>query len=123
MDGLMPLKHDSLQQVIADNVLRLRKSFGWSQKQLASRAGLSQRVISNTEISGSISVSTLAGLSKAFGLPVTLLVATNIPLDKVRRDRTVDMMKMFDSLSDYSQQRLLEIAQDYQSIDDPDSAP
>lgn len=111
----------TIEQIVGDNVLRLRKAAGWSQTELAFKAGLSQRAVSNTEQcggAGSISLSTLAGFASAFRLPVSLLVMSNIPLDGDRRKRTIEMLQTFDSLSDYAQLRVLDIATDYRSIFD-----
>jgi transcriptional regulator with XRE-family HTH domain len=53
---------------IADIVKRKREKAGWSQEQLAKRAGVNQANISNLEASRykDISLSTLRGLAKAF---------------------------------------------------------
>lgn len=61
-----------IEEVVGDNVRRLRKAAGWSQIKLADRADVSQRVISNIEQgggAGSSSIGILESVSRALGVP------------------------------------------------------
>lgn len=63
---------DALEKVIAGRVREFRSALGWSVAHLAERSGLSKSMLSKIEnAKASASLSTLARLSSALGVPVT----------------------------------------------------
>lgn len=58
---------------LGENVKRLRDKNGWSQKDLARLAGVSQPTIANIETGASTTSKHLFKLAKVFGVPVTEL--------------------------------------------------
>lgn len=75
-----------LQRLIADRIRSRRKELGWSQEQLAERAGLSHNYLARLELGwNSPSLNTLIALSAALGMHVSDFVTTDEPwLDKGR---------------------------------------
>lgn len=108
-----------IEEVVGDNVRRLRKAAGWSQIKLANRADVSQRVISNIEQgggAGSSSIGILESVSRALGVPTFLMMTDGLSTDKTKIDRMARVMQAFSGLSDHAQQRILDIVDDYKKI-------
>lgn len=78
MSNLLLMKYEELRRLVARRILRLREVRGWSQRELAQRAGISQRTVSNYEaLDAQTDSGNLGGLSKVatvFGLEVWELV-------------------------------------------------
>ncbi len=65
-------------EVIAERIFQLRAQRGWSQSELAHRAGISRTTMSNLEGARRFpTLPTLRKLAGAFGLPVMELMADN----------------------------------------------
>ncbi len=63
--------HPALRQVIAANVLRLRKERGWSQEKLARQTELSRETIRLIETGGrSVYIETLERIAVALGVDI-----------------------------------------------------
>lgn len=108
-----------IEEVVGDNVRRLRRAAGWSQVKLSERADVSQRVISNIEQgggAGSSSVGILHAISSALGVPTFLIMTDGLSTDKKKIERMARVMSSFSDLSDHAQQRILDIVEDYKNI-------
>jgi transcriptional regulator with XRE-family HTH domain len=108
-----------IEEVVGDNVMRLRKAAGWSQRKLSERADVSQRVISNIEQgggAGSSSIGTLQSISVALGIPTFLIMTEGLSVDKAKIERMAKVMQAFSGLSDHAQERILDIVEDYKKI-------
>ena len=82
--------------VLASNVKTLRVAKEWNQTELAKKAGLSQKVISNLERAGELrihpTIETLSSVADALGVPAFILLMpiseprlVNIMQDKIIR--------------------------------------
>lgn len=108
-----------IEEIVGDNVLRLRKEVGWSQRKLAERSGLSQRVISNIEQgggAGSSSLRVVESVADGLGIPAFLMMTDHLATDRQKIERMARVMSNFSELSDHAQQRILEIVDDYQQM-------
>src|SRR5580658_4092166 len=68
-----------LMSVSSDIVRELRRERGWSQEQLASIAGLSERTIQRIETGGDCSLDSKMALASAFELPPSALSRPDEP--------------------------------------------
>lgn len=68
---------DSLadMQVIASQIKMTREAVGWSQHELADRAGVSRPSVARVEAGGDVNTATLRRIAEALGL--SLQVRTN----------------------------------------------
>lgn len=64
--------------LLLDDILRRAKALGWSQKELAARAGLREETISRAKKRGTVDTLTLAKLTQVLGAG---LVVTPEPVD------------------------------------------
>ena len=111
--------HTPIEEVVGDNIRRLRKAAGWSQIKLSEKADVSQRVISNIEQgggAGSSSIGILQSISRALGIPTFLIMTEGLSTDKEKVERMAKVMQAFSGLSDHAQQRILDIVDDYKRI-------
>lgn len=76
-----------LQDLIADRIRSRRKELGWSQEQLAERAGLSHNYLARLELGwNSPSLSTLIALAATLGMHVSdFLITEEVWLDQGRQ--------------------------------------
>jgi len=108
-----------IEEVVGDNVRRLRKAAGWSQTKLSEKADVSQRVISNIEQgggAGSSGMGILQSISRALGVPTFLIMTEGLSVEAKKIERMAKVMQAFSGLSDHAQQRILEIVEDYKQI-------
>lgn len=73
---------DSIREVLATNTRALMKRRGWTQAQVAHKAGLSQTHVGNVlrqEVAPTTVV--ITGLGKAFNLPGWLLLIPEVPIE------------------------------------------
>lgn len=71
-------KCDDHHKLIAERILAARETKGWSQRDLASKAGVSQKTISNLESpteGGSYTLPKLEAVARALGMGVWELLA------------------------------------------------
>lgn len=108
-----------IEEIVGDNIRRIRKELSWSQRKLSEKTGVSQRVISNIEQgggAGSSSIGILEDISIGLGVPVFLIMTDGLTADKERISRMAKVMSSFGGLSDHAQQRILEIVEDYTNM-------
>ncbi len=108
-----------IEEIVGGNVLRLRKAAGFSQRKLAEKSDLSQRVISNIEQgggAGSCSLRVLESIASGLGVPAFLMMTEHLATDKTKIDRMAKVMSTFSNLSDHAQERILDIVDDYQNM-------
>jgi transcriptional regulator with XRE-family HTH domain len=61
---------------VGDKVRDLRKERGWSQQELAGRAGISMQTVSNLETGRHVpGIATLSKIAGALGVPLPALLA------------------------------------------------
>lgn len=105
-----------IEEIVGDNIRRIRKDLGWSQRKLSEKTGVSQRVISNIEQgggAGSSSIGILHDIAHGMGIPVFLIMTENLCPDKKRIERMATVMGRFGDLSDHAQQRIIDLVEDY----------
>lgn len=110
-----------IEEIVGDNIRRIRKDLGWSQRKLSEKTGVSQRVISNIEQgggAGSSSIGILEDIARGLGVPVFLIMTDGLSPDKERIKRMATVMGSFGNLSDHAQQRILDIVEDYTNMND-----
>lgn len=99
-------------ETLSKNVAALRKAKGWNQEELARKAGLSQKVISNLESASEKKIhptlNTIVSVADAFGVSVFLLLTQ-------LNDSRIEQMKV--ALAPQAISRLVDI---YLSLE-PDS--
>lgn len=87
---------ESIREVLAANTRALMKRRGWTQTQVASKAGLSQTHVGNVlrrEVDPTTAV--LAGLGKAFGLPSWLLLVPELPIEVLDSQEVPALVKSY----------------------------
>lgn len=107
----------------AENVKRYRKERGWSQGQLAEKAGLSQQLISQVEngVNQSMSVEKLAALAKALD---KLIVQLDPSLAPVLSSEEEEIGRRVLGLSPDRKERMLGNLSDLEAADavDPEAS-
>lgn len=109
-----------IEEVVGNNVLRLRKKRGWSQRELAQKTGVSQRVISNIEQgggAGSSSIKILDSIARGLGVPAYMMLMDSIDTEENRIANLSAAVTAFSTLLDKNQDRVLEIMNDYSRIE------
>lgn len=93
-----------------DKIKGLRLARGYSQTELARRAGLSQPTISAVE-SGEehVKATTLERLARALGVPLQELMKSKIT-NKERESQLTELVAMFDAMDDQHRSALLAAA-------------
>jgi len=84
----------SIRQVLAENVAKLKARRDWTQAQIASRGGLSQTHVGNVlraEVNPTTEI--LEGLSRAFGIPEWLLLVPNLPVELLDSNEVPAMLQ------------------------------
>ena len=75
---VFPMTKTAYLETLSKNVAALRKAKGWNQEELARKAGLSQKVISNLESASEKKIhptlNTIVSVADAFGVSVFLLL-------------------------------------------------
>ena len=105
-----------IEEIVGENVLRLRKASGLSQRALAEKAGVSQRIISNIEQmggGGSSGIKYIDMLAEALGVSMPIITMPGAPTERGRIARTKQCLATFEHLSDVHQGKVLEIMEDY----------
>lgn len=108
-----------IEEIVGDNIRRIRKDLSWSQRKLSDKTGVSQRVISNIEQgggAGSSSIGILEDIACGLGIPTFLIMTEGLTADKDRIKRMATVMGSFGALSDHAQQRILDIVEDYMKM-------
>ncbi len=110
------------QAVLARNIKRLRALQGKSQRDMSLIAGVSQKTISNLEWPESpISpkLSTVEAVARYFRIHPAILLLDGVTDDSLT-DRKVGMMiEQFASLTERRKRQIIELIDDFNSIEDP----
>lgn len=82
------------KQVLATKLSALRRDRGWSQAELARRAGLNRNVINTAEQQTSFpSIKSLDAIARALSVPVEAL--TNVTIERdMRRHSSLDILEV-----------------------------
>lgn len=108
-----------IEEIVGDNVRRIRNDLHLSQRRFAEKAGVSQRVISNIEQGGGAGASSIRIIEQvacAIGIPAYLLMMEGLTWDKARIERMNTVMSEFGTLSDHAQSRIVELIHDYRAM-------
>ena len=89
---------ESMHETIAANTAKLKAHFGLSQKDIAKRAGLSQRTISNALNPGSvdsITAGTIEKLADCFGIEGYQLLIPSLPIEELLGKRIQKVIECY----------------------------
>lgn len=105
-----------IEEIVGENVLNMRHALGLSQRALADKADISQRVISNIEQrggGGSSGIGNIAALAEAMGVPLPLMMLDGMETDRQSLARCLKALDTFLRLSPAGQEKVLNIMEDY----------
>ena len=94
---------NSAREVLARNVKVLRGEAGWNQKELAKRAKMSQKTISNIESPKNVKspyLHIIEQVAHVFGLEAWQLLIPDLPDELVRNTRLGRLVRAYALLSD-----------------------
>jgi len=102
--------------VLAENVRRLYLDLGWSQVELARRAGLAQKTVNDLlnygrTVKKTPTLATVESIAAAFGISPWHLQIPDLPLDLLKGQRVDKLVENFRDSSELGRENVLRIAE------------
>ena len=98
---------------IIERLVKLQKSYGWSDYKIAKQAGLSPNTVSNIYRRGNVpSLATLEALCKAFGITPAQFFADNEMVELTPELR--ELFNKWSSLSDKQKSAIWQVIESYE---------
>lgn len=105
---------NSMHITIADNTSKLKSHLSMSQKDIAKKAGLSQRTVSNALNPGSVDSLTMESIEKlaeCFGIEPYQLLIPNLPIEELLSKRIQKVIECYSQANPDGRENIARIAE------------